>query len=75
LPGLYRNYCLEPIIYRFSLAPFRALILISKEFQVKTIIDSIKFDDSTIADKYIDKVGDQIKIRPVCVSFDGKEYV
>jgi hypothetical protein len=35
----------------------------------------IKFDDSTIADKYIDKVRDQIKVRPVCVSFDGKEYV
>lgn len=33
----------------------------------------INFDDSMIAEKYIDKVGDQIKIRPVCVSFDGKE--
>lgn len=28
LPALYRHYSLEPIIYRFSLAPFTALNII-----------------------------------------------
>jgi len=36
----------------------------------------IKFDDNKIADKYFDNDGHgNVKIRPMCVNFDGKEYI
>jgi hypothetical protein len=33
----------------------------------------IKFDDPKIAEKYFDKDGENIIIRPICVNFDGKK--
>ena len=33
----------------------------------------IKFDDPDIANKYYDKEGDSVIIRPLSVNFDGKE--
>ena len=33
----------------------------------------IKFDDQNIINKYFDKEGDSVLIRPMCVNFDGKE--
>ena len=35
----------------------------------------IEFDDKTIATKYLDKVSNLVRIRPLCVNFDGKELV
>jgi len=33
----------------------------------------IKFDDKEIAEKYHDKIGDSVIIKPITVNFDGKE--
>ena len=35
----------------------------------------IKFDDPSIAEKYDDKVGDSVRVKPITVTFDGKRFV
>ena len=55
LSALYRHYSLEPIIYRFSLAPFTALILLTKEVQLQNIIDS-----TTIIEEFLLYLVEQI---------------
>lgn len=35
----------------------------------------IKFGDPSIAEKYDDKVGDSVRVKPIAVTFDEKRFV